>query len=63
MSGKCAMCGRDPAAGHAKIGDDWYCHPDHGLSCYVIQSEMNATMPNVTITRSPAPVPPGEETP
>lgn len=26
--GPCALCGRDPAAGFASIGDDWYCHGD-----------------------------------
>jgi hypothetical protein len=25
----CGLCGRDPAAGFAKVGDVRYCHGDH----------------------------------
>ena len=33
--GPCAKCGRNPALGFACIGDDWYCHPDEGPSCFI----------------------------
>ena len=26
--GPCKRCGRNPAAGFAQIGDDWYCHEE-----------------------------------
>lgn len=35
--GPCARCGINPARGWAQIGDDWYCHPDFGDSCYQTQ--------------------------
>lgn len=34
VAGPCALCGRDPALGHAQIGDDWYCHADEMPSCF-----------------------------
>ena len=35
--GPCPLCGRDPAAGFAQIGDDWYCHGDDDPdpTCYM----------------------------
>lgn len=35
--GPCALCGRNPAAGFASIGDDWYCHGDDDPdpTCYM----------------------------
>jgi len=35
--GPCALCGRDPAAGFAMVGDDWYCHGDCDAepTCYM----------------------------
>jgi hypothetical protein len=38
MSAKrCGICGRDPAAGFAKINDTWYCHGDEDPepTCYM----------------------------
>lgn len=35
--GPCALCGRDPAAGLASIGDERYCHGDEDPepTCYM----------------------------
>ena len=35
--GPCALCGRDPSAGFASIGDEWYCHGDDDPepTCYM----------------------------
>lgn len=33
--GPCARCGTNPSRGWSQIGDNWYCHPDEGQSCYV----------------------------
>lgn len=35
--GPCALCGRDPAAGFAMIGDNYYCHGDFDPepTCYM----------------------------
>lgn len=34
---RCVVCGRDPAAGFASIGDDFYCHgyDDEVPTCYM----------------------------
>lgn len=36
-NGPCALCGRNPAAGYASIGDRWYCHGDNDPepTCYM----------------------------
>lgn len=38
---KCARCGKDPADGHAYIGDARYCHGDYDdPTCYMLASQV-----------------------
>lgn len=51
-NGPCVICGANPARGYAsrwtaERGEEWFCHPDEGPSCYALD-ELLATSPCAT---------------